>query len=100
MKPPPAGHDTARAKRGRWRRLPTWPRQREVTLKVTWRGGPESYWLVHARGVHAAFTGHMALEDVMAEVCNEWNGRVLLPGHRGTPAPEPCASPTGTIQRT
>ncbi len=79
MKPPPAGHETVRAKRGRWRALATWPRRRPLTLQVAWRGGPESWWLVSARGRHGVFPGSMALEDVMAQVLNEWDGPVLLP---------------------
>jgi hypothetical protein len=77
MKPPPAGHDTARAKRGRWYGLATWPRRRTVKVEIVWRGGPESWWLVKARGRHGVFPGHAALEDVMTAVCNEWNGPVV-----------------------
>lgn len=77
MKPPPAGHVTARAKRGRWFGLATWPRTRSLNLTVAWRGGPESWWLVTARGRHGVFPGHLALEDVMAAVFNEWNGPVI-----------------------
>jgi hypothetical protein len=71
MKPPPAGHDTARAKRGRWHHLPRWPRTRDLTIKVAYRGGPESWWLVTARGSTGVFPGHLALEDVMVDVLNE-----------------------------
>jgi hypothetical protein len=71
MKPPPAGHDTARAQRGRWRRFPIWPRHRSLTLKVKHRGGAESWWLIEARGSHGVFPGHLSFEDVMSQVCNE-----------------------------
>ncbi len=71
MKTPPAGHETVRAKRGRWRHLPLWPRTRHLTVKITYRGGGESWWLVEARGSHGVFPGHCALEDVMAQICNE-----------------------------
>jgi hypothetical protein len=74
MKPPPAGQDAARAKRGRWHGLATWPRRRSVTVTIYWRGGPESWWLVKARGRHGVFPGHCAIEDVMAQVCNEHHG--------------------------
>jgi hypothetical protein len=82
MKPPPAGHTAARAKRGRWSRFSTWPRQRPLQLTITWRGGPESWWLVQARGSHGVFPGHLAIEDVMAQVCNEWNGPVFTERQR------------------
>lgn len=71
MKPPPAGHDTARAKRGRWRHLRRWPRAEALTLKVQYRGGAESWWLVTARGHSGVFPGHAALEDVMSQVFSE-----------------------------
>jgi len=74
MKPPPAGQGRVRAQRGRWRGLATWPRRRPVSLTVAWRGGPESWWLVTSRGRHGVFPGHAAIEDVMAQVLNEWNG--------------------------
>ncbi len=85
MKPPPAGQDTARAKRGRWWGLATWPRQRKMTLTVQWRGGSQSWWLVTARGRSGTFPGNAAIEDVMATVLNEWNGIEYVRGARGTP---------------
>lgn len=78
----PQGTDTARAKRGRWYGLATWPRRRSLTLTVAWRGGPESWWLVKCRGRHGVFPGHAALEDVMAAVLNEWNGPITEEGER------------------
>ncbi len=71
MKPPPAGHNGARAKRGRWRHLAQWPRTRKLQVTVTYRGGAESWWLIEARGSQGAFPGHAALEDVMSQVFNE-----------------------------
>ena len=71
MKPPPAGHNGARAKRGRWRHLARWPRTQKLRLEITYRGGAESWWLVEARGSQGAFPGHAAIEDIMAQVLNE-----------------------------
>lgn len=73
MKPPPAGHGTARAKRGRWYGLAVWPRREPLTIKVGYRGGPESWWLVTARGRSGVFPGHASLEDVMSDVMSEPN---------------------------
>ncbi len=78
IRTPPAGHMTARAKRGRWYGLPTWPRRRALTITVAWRGGPESWWWVESRGRHAAVAGSLSLDDVMAQVLNEWDGPELL----------------------
>jgi hypothetical protein len=71
MKPPPAGHNTVRAQRGRWHRFSRWPRNRKLTLTLSHRGGSESWWLVEARGSHGVFPGHACLEDVMSQVLNE-----------------------------
>jgi hypothetical protein len=71
MKPPPAGHNAARAKRGRWRHLRRWPRGQALTIKIEYRGGAESWWLVTARGSHGVFPGHASLEDVMHQVFSE-----------------------------
>jgi hypothetical protein len=45
-----------------------------VTIK--YRGGAESWWLVTARGRSGAFPGHAAIEDVMAQVLNEYGSGV------------------------
>jgi hypothetical protein len=84
MKPPPAGHQTVRAKRGRWHGLPTWPRHRQLRIEVTYRGGAESWWLVKARGRHGVFPGCLALDDVMAQVLNEWDGPVIEGGAKAS----------------
>ncbi len=74
MKPPPARQSGVRTKRGRWHGLATWPRSRSLTVTIAYRGGAESWWLVGARGRHGVFAGSAAIEDVMAAVCNEYNG--------------------------
>ncbi len=71
MKTPPAGQDRARAQRGRWHGFPVWPRRKVLTLTIVYRGGPQSWWLVSARGRHGVFPGVAALEDVMRQVLNE-----------------------------
>lgn len=67
----PEGTHAGRAKRGRWHHLARWPRTQPLSLKVTYRGGAESWWLVETRGAHGVFPGHAAIEDVMAQVFNE-----------------------------
>lgn len=78
MKTPPAGQGTVRAQRGRWHGLTTWPRARTLSVSITYRGGPESWWLVNSRGRHGVFPGSAAIEDVMAAVCNEHHGPVQV----------------------
>lgn len=48
-----------------------WARQQEITLRVTYRGGAECWYLVKARGCRQVFPGHCALEDVMSRVYGE-----------------------------
>jgi hypothetical protein len=76
MRTPPAGQNAVGAKRPRWHGLARWPRTRPLTITVQYRGGAESWWLVSARGRHAAFPGSAAIEDVMSQVCNEYGPRL------------------------
>lgn len=48
-----------------------WPRRHALTLRVTYRGGAESWWLIESRGSSGVFPGHLGLEDVMTTVLNE-----------------------------
>lgn len=72
----PQGTITARRSRSLrgFRVLPRSNRREYVTIRVKWRGGAESWWLVEARGKNQALPGWMALEDVMSLVHNEQEG--------------------------
>lgn len=64
----PAGPAGRRAKPGRWwshSRLR--PRER-LTLTIHYRGGPEAWYQVEARGSMGRFTGITSLHDVMSEI--------------------------------
>jgi hypothetical protein len=39
-----------------------------VTITVRWRGGPEAWWEVKARGRTMRFPGHDSLHDVLLQV--------------------------------
>lgn len=77
IKRPAGGKDTARAKRGPWTRLATWPRHRKLRLTVSHRGGAASWWLIETRGASGVVPGNLAFEDVMKFVLNEpeWDRR-------------------------
>lgn len=65
--PRPEGqHSTA--KPSRFGGLSKRNRSARLTLTIHHKGGAESWWVVEARGRVAAFPGHRALEDVMAEI--------------------------------
>jgi hypothetical protein len=51
--------------------LRRWPRSEALTIKIQYRGGAESWWLVTARGSHGVFPGHASLEDVLHQVFSE-----------------------------
>lgn len=46
---------------------------RPLTIVVTYRGGPESSWLIEFRGAVRRFPGHMALDDVMRAINDPWS---------------------------
>lgn len=68
---PPEGTTQQRRSRYGFLRLTRQPRSRPVRLTLTYRGGPESRWLVEARGTRESFIGSVYLEDVMARVLSE-----------------------------
>lgn len=69
----PEGTITARRSRSSrgWRLLPRSNRRDYVTIRVKWRGGAESWWLVEARGKNSAVPGWVQLEDLMSLIHNE-----------------------------
>lgn len=59
------GRERSEALRGS---LLPWPRRRPLTIKVTYRGGPECWWQLEARGRTWRRPGSLYLHDVLAEV--------------------------------
>lgn len=63
----------------RWGGLVRRSGREALTIRVTYRGGAEAWYLVEARGRSGVFTGVRSLHEVMQEVNNEhkWgeNGR-------------------------
>jgi len=43
-----------------------------ITLKITYRGGAEGWWLVEGRGTRQAFPGSLDLHTVMTVVNQSW----------------------------
>ena len=54
----------------RWGRLARRNPKDALTLRITYRGGAECWYLVEARGSHGVFPGHAALHDVMRKINN------------------------------
>lgn len=72
----PAGGQMGQTpKGGRWFRRPPRNGREVLTLTVKFRGGPECWYEVHARGSVGRFHGASALHDVMSEINggSEWS---------------------------
>lgn len=54
-----------------FRRLSPRDKRDHITLTVTYRGGPECWYEIHARGSMGRFPGYVALEDLMATIRND-----------------------------
>jgi hypothetical protein len=63
---PQASRDSA--KPSRFGGLSRRSRESRLTITVAYKGGSEAWWVIEARGRVAAFPGHRALHDVMAEI--------------------------------
>lgn len=60
---------TARvAKQRRWRGLVKRNPKESLTIRITYRGGNQAWYLVEARGRSGVFPGVLALHDVMREI--------------------------------
>lgn len=65
---PAGGQGDSAAKPLRWFHLPPWPTRRPLSITVLYRGGPEAWYEIRARGTAGRFPGHVALHDALAEV--------------------------------
>lgn len=61
---------TAPKARHAWHRLSPWPKKRPLTVRIYYRGGPEAFYSVKARGFEAFVPGWVALHDLMTDVYN------------------------------
>lgn len=72
--PPQAGPLRGRADVARgWRRFPSYDlkrRRERLTITVSYRGGPECWYEVRARGSIGRFPGHVCIHDLMSDVYN------------------------------
>lgn len=52
-------------------KLGVWPRRKTLHLEVKYRGGPEAWYEIRARGVTLRMPGATALHDVMRTLYND-----------------------------
>lgn len=58
----------------RWWKRPVWNGREKLTLTITYRGGTECWYEVHARGCMGRFPGYVSLHDMMREIYNDRRG--------------------------
>jgi hypothetical protein len=68
---PAGGQQSSQPKAARWWHLPLRDRRKPLTLTISYRGGPECWYEIHARGSIGRFPGHAYLHDVMAAIYGE-----------------------------
>ena len=64
---PPGGQQNV-PKAPRWWALRRRNGKDALTIRITYRGGAQCWYLVEARGTRGAFPGVLALHDVMREI--------------------------------
>lgn len=67
---PPDGHTNSRPKGGHWHGLSPRPIRESITLTVSWRGGPEAWYEIKARGRTGRVPGWLSFHDVMMRINN------------------------------
>lgn len=67
---PPEAHSGSQTKSGYWRRFPRRNPREPLKITVSYRGGPEAWYEVHARGSVGRYPGYMAIHDIMCDVNN------------------------------
>jgi hypothetical protein len=67
MRQPPQAGEPQRPKGTPQALLRRRDRRKPLTITVTYRGGPECWWELRARGAIVRRPGHVALEDVLSQ---------------------------------
>jgi hypothetical protein len=70
MRRPAEGHRAQPPKATFWRRHPPRSGREPLTLVISYRGGPECWIEVHARGSVGRFPGATAVVDMLSAVLN------------------------------
>lgn len=65
---PAGGQKSATPEASRLRRLPARDPRTPLTLSISHRGGPESWWEVHCRGAIVRRPGYTTLDDIMRDI--------------------------------
>ena len=68
VRPTAGGQKDARRRRGRFFGLPPRNPRQPLTLTIKFRGGPECWYEVHARGQIVRYPGVRCLHEIMDEI--------------------------------
>jgi hypothetical protein len=68
MRRPPEASVNAAKPATKWWALSRWNGRQPLTIRITYRGGPEAWYEIHSRGRVGRFPGSTCLHDVMDEV--------------------------------
>lgn len=71
VRPPRQGQKGSAAKRHRWWGLPKRNMRKPLGITLSYRGGPEGWVEVHARGRQAVFHGSVAILDLLREISQD-----------------------------
>lgn len=65
---PAGGHRDGATKSHRWFGRSSWKKRDPLSMKVSYRGGPEGWVEIHSRGSVGRFPGSVSILDVMLEI--------------------------------
>lgn len=66
--PAPQATRNSQPKAARWYHMRARDRRKPLTLTISYRGGPEQWFEIHARGSVGRFPGWVVLSDVMGAI--------------------------------
>lgn len=66
--PAPQANVTASASEATLKGLLRWPRRKPLNITLKYRGGPECWWEIRARGRTIRRPGYIALHDLMRDL--------------------------------
>ena len=65
---PPEAHSGSQPKAGFWKRFPKRNPREPLKISVSYRGGPECWYEVHARGSVGRYPGYRSIHEIMSDI--------------------------------
>lgn len=70
MRRPPEAHSGSQPKAGYWRRFPRRNPREPLKITVSFRGGSECWYEIHARGSIGRYPGTVCIHEIMSDINN------------------------------